>query len=86
MRTAILAGELTVDDAEGIGRIRSLVQLVPISEARVLSDEEEERTAFEQQRLVNLSRARAVRAARREEQHQHQVAPWPMLLCAVFTM
>ena len=52
MKTAILAGELTVDDAEGIGRIRSSVQLVPISEARVLSDEEEERTAFEQQRLV----------------------------------
>ena len=67
MKTAILAGELTVDDAEGIGRIRSSVQLVPISEARVLSDEEEERTAFEQQRLVNLSRARAVRAARLEE-------------------
>ena len=66
MKTAILAGKLTVDDTEGIGRIRSSVQLVPISEARVLSDEEE-RTAFEQQRLVNLSRARAVRAARREE-------------------
>ena len=43
------------------------MQLVPISEARVLSDEEEERTAFEQQRLVNLSRARAVRAARGKE-------------------
>ena len=40
MKTAILAGELTVDDAEGIGRIRSSVQLVPISEARVLSDNE----------------------------------------------
>ena len=66
MKTAILAGKLTVDDAEGIGRIRSSVQLVPISEARVLSDEEE-RTAFEQQNLVNLSRARAVRAACREE-------------------
>ena len=67
MKNAIQAGELTVDDAEGIGRIRSSVQLVPLSEARVLSDEEEERAAFEQQRLVNLSRARAVRAARREE-------------------
>ena len=42
MKTAIPAGELTVDDAEGIGRIRSSVQLVPISEARVLSDEEED--------------------------------------------
>ena len=66
MKTTIQAGELTVDDAEGISRIRSSVQLVPISEARVLSDEEE-RTAFERQRLVNLSRVRSVRAARREE-------------------
>ncbi|KAL5488704.1 hypothetical protein EMCRGX_G017685 [Ephydatia muelleri] len=64
VKTAILSGELNVDDEEGIDRIRSSVQLVPISEARVLSDEEEERTAFEQQRLENLSRARAVRAAR----------------------
>ena len=45
MKTAIQAGELTVDDAEGISRISSSVQSVPISEARVLSDEE--RTAFE---------------------------------------
>ena len=42
MKTAILSGELNVDDEEGIDRIRSSVQLVPISEARVLSDEEEE--------------------------------------------
>eukprot|EP00731_Ephydatia_muelleri_P035285 Em0111g10a len=68
VKTAILSGELNVDDEEGIDRIRSSVQLVPISEARVLSDEEEERTAFEQQRLENLSRARAVRAARRERE------------------
>eukprot|EP00731_Ephydatia_muelleri_P021739 Em0014g330a len=68
VKTAILSGELNVDDEEGIDRIRSSVQLVPISEARVLSDEEDERTAFEQQRLENLSRARAVRAARRERE------------------
>ena len=61
MKTNILAGELTVDDMEGIGRICSSLQLVLISEARVLSDEE--RTTFEQQRLVK----HAVREARREE-------------------
>ena len=75
MKTAIQAGELTVDDAEGISRIRSSVQSVPISEARVLSDEEEERTAFERQRLVNLSRARTVRAARaRREERELRTA------------
>ena len=72
VKTTIQAGELTVDDAEGISRNRSSVQSVPISEARVLSDDEEERTAFERQRLVNLSRARTVRAARarREEREE----------------
>ena len=62
MKTAFQAGELTVDDVEGISRIHTSVQSVPISEACVPSDEE--RTAFERQRLVKLSRARTVRAAR----------------------
>ena len=46
---------------------RSSIEMVPVSDVHVISDEDEERATFEKQRLCHLSRARAIRAAHREE-------------------
>eukprot|EP00731_Ephydatia_muelleri_P007290 Em0003g1538a len=68
VRDAIESGELTADDKESIEKLRSSVAMVPLSDVDVASDEEEERATFEKQRLLHLSRARAVRAAHRSEE------------------
>ena len=49
-------------------KLRSSVAMVPLSDVDVASDEEEERATFEKQRLLHLSRARAVRPAHRSEE------------------
>eukprot|EP00731_Ephydatia_muelleri_P030592 Em0022g106a len=67
VRDAIESGELTADDKESIEKLRSSVAMVPLSDVDVASDEEE-RATFEKQRLLHLSRARAVRAAHRSEE------------------
>ena len=43
---------------------RSSIEMVPVSDVLVISDEDEERATFEKQRLCHL---RAIRAAHREE-------------------
>eukprot|EP00731_Ephydatia_muelleri_P028092 Em0019g965a len=68
VKDAIESGELTADDKESIEKLRSSVAMVPLSDVDVASDEEEERATFEKQRLLHLSRARAVRAAHRSEE------------------
>ena len=67
VRNAIESGELTADDKENIEKLRSSIEMVPLSDVHVISDEDEEQAAFQKQRLAHLSRARTVRAVHREE-------------------
>ena len=67
VRNAIESGELTADDKVNIENLHSSIEMVPLSDIHMISDEDEERAAFQKQRLAHLSRARAVRAVHQEE-------------------
>eukprot|EP00731_Ephydatia_muelleri_P038904 Em0981g2a len=52
VRNAIESGELTADDKENIEKLRSSIQMVPVSDVHVISDEDEKRATFKSSAYV----------------------------------